>query len=247
MNATRRLIVNADDFGLSQGVNRGIIAAHEVGIVTSASLMVRGPAAAEAAAYARAHPRLSVGLHVDLGEWAFRGGAWVELYRVVPLDDAAAVAAEVTRQLEAFRRLAGCDPTHLDSHQHVHRKEPVQQVVTAVAAGLGVPLRHFTPGIVHCGEFYGQDGEGLPYPHLIRPSALLAILERLRPGVTELGCHPGERDLPDTMYDSERRDEVRALCDPGVRQALGALGIERISFRELSRAPAADNQGQSST
>jgi len=61
----RRLIVNADDFGLRAGVNRGIIEAHKNGIVTSASLMVNRPYAAEAADYARGHPKLSVGLHFD--------------------------------------------------------------------------------------------------------------------------------------------------------------------------------------
>jgi chitin disaccharide deacetylase len=70
----RYLIVNADDFGLSEGVNRGIIEAAEKGIVTSASLMVRQPAAAAAAAYARKLDRISVGLHLDLGEWVYRNG-----------------------------------------------------------------------------------------------------------------------------------------------------------------------------
>src|SRR5436190_23980393 len=69
LSAMRRaVIVNADDFGQSAGINRGIIEAHERGIVTSASLMVRWPAAPAAAAYACAHRGLSVGLHVDLGE-----------------------------------------------------------------------------------------------------------------------------------------------------------------------------------
>ncbi|HEU4340947.1 MAG TPA: ChbG/HpnK family deacetylase, partial [Candidatus Binatia bacterium] len=58
------LIVNADDFGQSHGINRGIITAYGDGIVTSASLMVRWPAAADAAAYARKQPGLSVGLHI---------------------------------------------------------------------------------------------------------------------------------------------------------------------------------------
>ena len=66
MTSKRFLIVNADDFGQSHGINEGIIAAHEKGIVTSASLMVRYPAASEAASYAQKNPRLSVGLHVDL-------------------------------------------------------------------------------------------------------------------------------------------------------------------------------------
>jgi predicted glycoside hydrolase/deacetylase ChbG (UPF0249 family) len=77
----RRLIVNADDFGLCHGVNRGIIETFERGILTSASLMVRYPAAAEAAAYARLHPELSVGMHLDLGEWVFKEGEWIPLYR----------------------------------------------------------------------------------------------------------------------------------------------------------------------
>src|ERR687893_53407 len=78
----RYLIVNSDDFGLSRGVNQGIIEAHEQGIVTSASLMVRWPAAAEAAAYAREHSELSLGLHIDLSEWAYRDGDWRAVYEV---------------------------------------------------------------------------------------------------------------------------------------------------------------------
>src|ERR671914_186803 len=92
------LIVNADDFGQSRGINRGVIDAHRHGIVTSASLMVRWPAALEAAAYARAHPELSVGLHLDLGEWIFRGDRWEAVYEVVPSSDHEKVADEVARQ-----------------------------------------------------------------------------------------------------------------------------------------------------
>src|SRR5262249_5520976 len=98
----RYLIVNADDFGLSEGINRGIITAYENGIVTSASLMVRWDATSQAAGYARDHCALSVGLHVDLGEWMYRDGEWFALYEVVPTDNAQAVKAEVLRQLDLF-------------------------------------------------------------------------------------------------------------------------------------------------
>ena len=64
----RYLIVNGDDFGLSAGVNQGIIECAEHGILTSASLMVRWPAAIEAASYAKQNRAISVGLHVDLGD-----------------------------------------------------------------------------------------------------------------------------------------------------------------------------------
>src|ERR1700674_739773 len=124
MAGDKQLIVNADDFGQNPATNRGIIVAHERGIVTSASLMVRWPAAAQAAAYAQAHPKLSVGLHLDLGEWTFRHGEWVRLYRLVDEDDAGAVDREVRAQVATFRTLMGRDPTHIDSHQHSHRQEP---------------------------------------------------------------------------------------------------------------------------
>src|SRR5437764_2929833 len=116
-NVTRYLIVNADDFGLSVGVNRGILEAHRDGIVTSTSLMVRWPAAVEAAAIARDCPEMTVGLHLDLGEWAFRAGAWKRLYDVVDLEDPDAVRREIREQLDQFCKFTGNGPTHLDSHQ----------------------------------------------------------------------------------------------------------------------------------
>src|SRR5437879_11805701 len=128
MSVRRYLIVNADDFGQSPGVNRGIIEAHEHGIVTSTSLMVRWPAAAEAVEYVRKRPGFSLGLHIDLGEWVYRDENWTPLYQVVPLDDVAAVKEEITRELAALRNLAGSDRALIDSPQHVqlqHRARPV--------------------------------------------------------------------------------------------------------------------------
>jgi predicted glycoside hydrolase/deacetylase ChbG (UPF0249 family) len=231
----RYLIVNADDFGWSDGVNRGIFTAHEQGIVTSASLMVHWPAAAAAADYARGHPDLSLGLHLDLGEWFFREPDWICRYEVVPTDDATAVAAEVTWQLDAFRELTGQQPTHLDSHQHVHLGEPVRSIVGGMADAHGIPVRHFAPGVCHCGDFYGQSGKGLSLPEQIHVDALLRILAACPPGVTELACHPGDGDHPESAYNVERAQEVQALCDSHVRAALQALGITLLSFHDLAR------------
>src|SRR4030095_13514904 len=101
------------------------VRAHETGIVTSASLMVRLPAARDAADYARRRPQLSVGLHLDMGEWVYEGCQWRKLYEVVNVDDAAAVRAEAERQAELFLQLLGRPPTHVDSHQHPHRSDPL--------------------------------------------------------------------------------------------------------------------------
>src|SRR6266498_3494612 len=66
MSPDRRLIVNADDFGRSHSINQAVLRAHRDGILTSASLMVNGAAAAEAIELARENPRLGVGLHLSL-------------------------------------------------------------------------------------------------------------------------------------------------------------------------------------
>lgn len=228
--SARELIVNADDLGLSAGVNRGVAQAHEHGIVTSASLMVRAPHAAEAAAYARAHPQLSVGLHVDLAEWHYTGDAWIAAYEVVPLDDDAAVGAEVAAQIERFVELTGRAPTHLDSHQHVHREEPARTVVREHGARLGVPVRHFAPGVRYEGGFYGQSGRGEPWPQGIAPDALCALLRALPQGTTELGCHPGLDDDSGSSYSRERSTETATLCDPRVLATVRDEGIALRSF-----------------
>lgn len=233
MIAERCLIVNADDFGRSPGINRGIIRAHENGIVTSASLMVRWPTATEAAEYAAARPALSVGLHVDLGEWTFQDSEWLQVYEVVPLQDRDAVAREVAQQLEGFRRLLGRPPTHLDSHQHVHRDEPVRSILHQMAKNLQVPLRHNDASIRYCGQFYGQNNTGSPNPQAIGVEFLLEILRDLPRGATELGCHPGEVDDLSAMYRDERPREIETLCDPRVREFLDVHGIRLRSFHSM--------------
>jgi predicted glycoside hydrolase/deacetylase ChbG (UPF0249 family) len=232
--AARLLVVNADDLGLSAGVNRGIFEAHERGIVTSASLMVRWAGVREAAAYAKAHPRLGVGLHLDFAEWAIRDDQWVRLYEVVNLDDARAVRREVDRQVELFEHVMDRPPTHLDSHQHVHQDVRVRAIVEEAAGRLGVPLRH-DGRTFYCGDFYGQDEHGVSFPDGICVEALERIVRGLAPGVTEVACHPGYDDGLDTMYRDERAREVAALCDPRVRRAVDEAGVRLVHFGEIGR------------
>jgi predicted glycoside hydrolase/deacetylase ChbG (UPF0249 family) len=233
LNASRYLIVNADDFGLSPGVNQGIIRSHEQGIVTSASLMVRHQAATEAALYALKHPELSLGLHVDLGEWAFVDGAWRIVYEVVPAADRYAVAEEVARQLESFRSLTGRNPTHLDSHQHVHRSEPTRSILLDAARGMRIVVRSECSEVHYCGDFYGQSDKGHPYPQGIGVESLLRILAGLRPGITEMGCHPGEGGDTDSGYRDERAVECRTLCDTRIREAVRTENIALCSFSDV--------------
>jgi predicted glycoside hydrolase/deacetylase ChbG (UPF0249 family) len=231
LSAARWLIVNADDLGLSAGVNAGIAEAHERGIVTSASLMVRADAAAAAAEIARDHPGLAVGLHLDIAEWRFEDGEWRLSYQRCDPDDPAAIEAECRGQVDTFRQLTGRDPTHLDSHQHTHMSEPVASVAARLTAELEVPLRD--RGIRYEGGFYGQSGKGEPYPEGIEPEHLVELIEALPPGATELGCHPGRGADTGSPYERERERELAALCDPRVAAAIERTGVELCSFAQL--------------
>ena len=227
--------MNADDFGLSAGVNDGIVTAHRHGIVTTTSLMVRQPAAAEAVELWRDNVALAVGLHVDMGEWRFDGDEWVAVYQWVDTDDAEAVELELERQLAAFESLTGTLPTHLDSHQHVHQREPLRSLLCALAARLEVPLRHVTPHINYEGGFYGQTDDGRTLADRVSVDRLVEILIGLPDGFTELCCHPAARADVETAYRDERVLELAVLCDPAVRSAMDDNGIALCSFREVRR------------
>ena len=133
----RRLIVNADDFGLHAAVNRGILAAHTEGIVSSTSLMAGGAALDDAVRIAKQCPQLGVGVHLTLvGARPVLPVAEVsslldeagDFYGSYPLFIKRFLRgkirlAEVERELAAQIdrvRMAGIQPSHLDSHQHLH-------------------------------------------------------------------------------------------------------------------------------
>jgi chitin disaccharide deacetylase len=235
---TRVLIVNADDFGLSSSVNRGVARAHDDGIVTSASAMVRQDAIEEAAQLAGERPRLAVGLHLDLSEWVYHDGEWVPLYEVVVAEDREAVEAEVAAQLAGFVSVFGRQPTHLDSHQHQHLEDPVRSVLVEAGERLGIPVRSCTPEIEYRGDFYGQTGQGDPFPEAITVDALVRLLSSLPDGITELGCHPAAEPEDGSTYSSERPLELEALCDSRVKASVQAGGIELRSFADVSVSPA---------
>ena len=230
----RYLVVNADDFGFSRSVNRGVIEAHEQGIVTSASLMVDRPGAAEAAAYATRCPELGLGLHVELKRWRVsrvpRRGATLRASAL-----ARATAAQLERQLERFRALVGRDPSHLDAHHNRHLLEDVQPQFREVAEQLHVPVRRIDPRIAFKGDFYGHDGKGRPDPAAITTEALLSLLESIEEPITDLACHPGFTEDLEDWYWSEREQEVRALCDGRIRAAVSRLGLRLCTFPDALR------------
>ena len=227
MSPTRTLVVNADDFGASEGVNRGVVQAHVHGIVTSTSLMVTGHAAEHAARLAGEHPGLGVGLHWDLDE--------EDLREPVPLEDTIAVRRELARQLEAFERLMNRPPTHVDSHHHVHRRDEIAPIARELASALGVPLRE-EGSVRYVGGFYGQWEWLVTDLEHIRPEFLIWMLRNeVDEGWTEIGCHPGfVTDDFTSVYLAEREVEVATLTDPRIQAEIEALGIRLASYAELA-------------
>jgi len=151
----KELILNADDFGLTLGINEGIIRAHRDGILTSATLMANGPRFQDAVERARTNPSLGVGVHL-----ALVGGRTVaHVGRVASLGDengdlpkslgtfVAKVTAGIIRrehietelraQIEKVRA-SGIEPTHVDTHKHAHAHPQVMESVARVAREFGI-------------------------------------------------------------------------------------------------------------
>jgi chitin disaccharide deacetylase len=227
---TRRLIVNADDFGASTGINRGIVECHAHGIVTSTSLMVTGRAVVEAVALSRVYPGLSVGLH-----WDVCG----EDEREFDLGDERAVRDEFHRQLDEFHRRLGRLPTHVDSHRHVHRDERAWPVIRELTAPLGVPLRE--DGRVNfVGGFYAQwEWQVTNLEYVSVPFLQKILREEVPEGWTEVSCHPGYRSSDFTsVYLAEREEEVRTLTDERVRRTIDELGLRLVNYADFPAAGA---------
>ena len=224
------LIINADDFGYGSGVNRAIALLHDQGVVTSAGLMVNTPGTGEAVALAAARPRLSLGLHVNFTN---------EAQRLVEFDDPAVCRRELRRQFDHFVALTGRPPTHLDSHQHVHRRPSCQPSFLELAEEYGLPLRD-RPPVIFKGGFYGQWEHEVSQPEKVSFEALTSIVStELRRGIYELAVHPGYLDAAaDYVYHRDREWERATLADPRLPALLRDQAVELISYHELKRAVA---------
>ena len=150
----RRLIINADDFGFTPGVNRAIAEAHTRGIVTSSTLMARGPAFSEAVQLARTLPQISVGCHVVLidGEPALAADQLPSLTRAQEFRDglkafatraitgrlaSEEIFAEVSAQIRKIQA-AGIVVSHVDTHKHTHIFPAILRPLLRAAKECGV-------------------------------------------------------------------------------------------------------------
>ena len=151
----KQLILNADDFGLTRGVNEGIIRAHREGVLTSATLMACGPAFDHAVELAKQNPRLGIGCHLvlvggravapaeEISSLASKDGRLPESLGsfVTRLSSGIIRPKEIDRELRAQIlkiRAAGIEPTHLDTHKHTHAHPAVMAALGRGARELGI-------------------------------------------------------------------------------------------------------------
>jgi len=245
----RRLIVNADDFGLTSGVSAGILAAHRHGIVTSTTALVTSTIDRDLAARAR-DAGLGIGLHVNLtlgrpltgaASLVDGDGRFIrDARRAAAQAKAKDVDAEIAAQVERFVDVMGAPPTHLDTHHHVGLLPPVRESVLALARRLGVPVRSQDGmarararalGLRTPDHFFGESGPDAYW----RVARTFAHLRTLPDGVSEFMTHPGwfDDDLAYSRYARQREVELVGLGTPAARAAVAAAGIVLCDFTSL--------------
>jgi predicted glycoside hydrolase/deacetylase ChbG (UPF0249 family) len=157
----KRLIINADDFGLCKSVNKGIVEAHTKGVLTSATIMANMPAAEQAVEFAKNLPDLGVGVHLNLtsgkpvsqnqcvkfllnaeGNFGLSPGK-LALASLIAGSARKAIETELSAQAQWVIE-HGIKPTHLDSHKHIHAFPLIFRIVCRLAKRLGIPAIRYT-------------------------------------------------------------------------------------------------------
>jgi predicted glycoside hydrolase/deacetylase ChbG (UPF0249 family) len=253
----RQLIVNADDFGFTRDVNRGIVHAHEHGILSATTLMANGDAFDDAVQMARATPSLDVGCHLVLiqGRSLLTGRdlprTWDELVRVLlrrELDVYGELRAQVQRIIDA-----GVQPSHLDTHKHTHVLPNVLSAVMRLAKEFDAPYIRLPFDVgwwpvrpldawcrrrLHNAQLRTTDHFlGFRLTDVLTEQSLSASLSELPEGSTEFMCHPGymgeELRHAATRLKETRERELEALISPRVREIVDRKGIVVTNYRKL--------------
>ena len=223
----KRLLVNADDFGLSIPITDGILQAHAEGIVTSTSIMATGSAFGYAAEKSRLHPNLSLGLHLSLVE-----EPWLTTRQPMARDYADFMKSflsgririeQVERELRA--QLARCREhglslRHIDSHQHVHALPALFGLVVRIAKEAGIPRVRvpldspFRAGALGSSRFLGKAVLcllSLPAQSAVNAAGLRSCTRMI--GLFESGSLSEQRLL--SMMEHLEDGSTELMCHPG--------------------------------
>lgn len=236
-----KIIINADDFGLSQGGNKAIIESYQKGILTSTTLMATTEYTQEAIQLAKENPGLGVGVHMVLTTQkailnthkniADENGNF--LWTIMSINDTIdkeevyqewdAQIASITKEL---------DITHLDSHHHAHLHPALDGVVQRLSEKYNVPFRStrtLLPKEVEVNSKFYKEG--------VSEEFILDLFEKKAYDVVDLMTHPAYVDdylRSISSYCDERFTELQILSNPELKAKAESLGIELISYRDIA-------------
>lgn len=209
----RRLIVNADDFGFTEGVNAGVVEAFRSGVLTSTSLMANGDAFADAARLARENQRLDVGCHLTL----LGGFSVADPERPLPRSMFELLARltrglsgrEIEREFSAQVEktiAAGIRPSHLDTHKHTHLWPSVLNAVLRVARRFEIPWvrRPFDVPITAASN-------RVPWPRRATSRLLRPLRSRFERRLAQAGCRAADHFAGFQLTGHLRGQELASL------------------------------------
>lgn len=243
----KKLIVNADDFGMTEGNTIGILHAHADGILTSTTCMMNMPFAPFALKQAEKFPKLGVGIHLVLTvgrplvdgakSYTDENGNFIrpkDYPDHQPHGDPEELYQEWKAQIELFIKTAGKKPTHIDSHHHVHLLPWHQDVAMRLAREYDVPMRQ-RDQILDTYE-YARCADQM-YGDLITYDFMTSELDK-EEEIIEYMCHPAyvdQRLYDMTSYCLPRMKELELLRSPEMKKFVADNHIELINYTDLKK------------
>lgn len=263
------LLINADDFGMSDGVTAGILDSMARGRVHTTSAMVCDPEDRRRIAAGAGLVPGRIGLHLQLTggrplcppghvpSLVDARGRFPDGIRDAGRLDPAEVLAEWRAQLACLRDL-GVEPSHLDSHQHVHTLPGAMEAYIELAREAGLPARGTRPLVARRLAAAGRlraracetrwSGGECTIRTLVE--ALRGLLDRESdPTTIELVCHPGDVDdelRARSRFVDSRRREWEVLCDPDLERRLAAIGVRLAGPDGIAAIPLTGRAGRAS-
>ena len=255
-----QLIINADDFGLTDGVTQGIVHAIQQGVVTSTTAMTCVPGAAQRLRHYAPQIPQCIGAHLQLTTGhplshpsliptlCGSDGRFHESKSALVRASIREILIEWQAQYQFLLDL-GIQPTHIDTHHHVHKLPNVFEAFCEMANRLAIPARAVTPSMrltlqqasIPCPDqmilsFYGDTLDYDNFLSLVTNTSQSAYAS----SVVEIMCHPGHSCtiLPTlSKYTHQRDRELSILCSPQLREMLSSQRIALRSYETLNHTP----------
>lgn len=236
-----KLIINADDFGLRPGIDRGVRLLLEAGAISSVSVLVNQSSSRDALSFLQRNPQFGAGLHLDLDSYFYEAGFCTDhrgkfLVPELFFDNPVLlqrIADDLQEQIERFADCVGRKPDHLDGHHHVHLFPAVLPMVVKYLVEAQIPAVRFIK------SFYQLSSERAAAMELLEKNGI-AFAEKLVIGTTlppagsacstEMLVHPAA-DLPEE--EPWRIEQLRQLLSGAFQRKLQAGGFKMIKFSDL--------------